>query len=154
MKRRLSLRWARCLQKVNQTLCGLYTSVYREAFDPRTAVLDIERLSGLSDTPNDLHWHLYHATGEQANQLNLKVYGQGNPAILSTVLPILEKFGVAVISAQTYEFTELNQWMQEYELHLQHVDSVDMAVVRQQFETALDLIWHDKVESDILMNSF
>ena len=49
---------------------------YREAFDPRTAVLDIERLSGLSDTPNDLHWHLYHATGEQANQLNLKVYGR------------------------------------------------------------------------------
>ncbi len=152
---------------------------YREQFDARVAVLDIERLDRLTkDSP--LLWHLYQSTGTQSNQLNLKVYGSGEPAILSKVLPILEKFGVDVVSAQAYEFgatstgetakmngridsssddnSERSQarvkvetlWMQEFELLLKHVDSVDMALVRLQFEQGLEQIWLNKVESDNL----
>ncbi|WP_227429309.1 NAD-glutamate dehydrogenase [Psychrobacter sp. I-STPA6b] len=136
---------------------------YQEQFDERTAVLDIKRLDSLSQEKS-LLWHLYQSTGNQSNQLNLKLYGRGTPAVLSRVLPILEKFGVDVVSAQTYEFGDVETsdtdnadieqslsgtlWMQEYALILKRVDTVDMAVVRQQFEESLEQIWNGKVESD------
>ena len=78
------------------------------------------------------------------------MYGREQPVILSKVLPILENFGVSVISAQTYEFDLPEQpiWMQEYELTLEHVDTVNMQVVRGQFEDSLKQIWAGHVESD------
>ena len=39
-------------------------------------------------------------------------------------------------------------WMQEYELTLEHVDTVNMQVVRGQFEDSLKQIWAGRVESD------
>ncbi|WP_230660050.1 NAD-glutamate dehydrogenase [Psychrobacter sp. I-STPA10] len=135
---------------------------YQEHFDERTAVLDIMRLDSLNEHQS-LLWHLYQSTGNQSNQLNLKLYGRGTPAILSHILPILEKFGVEVVTAQTYDFgtpktkatneaestaTATALWMQEYTLILKGVDAVNMAVVRQQFEDSLEQIWNGWVESD------
>src|SRR5699024_533466 len=39
-------------------------------------------------------------------------------------------------------------WMQEYELVLEHVDTIDMQVVRAQFEDSLKQIWAGRVESE------
>ena len=124
-------------------------AAYQENFDTRTAIEDTKRLDSLSES-NGLIWHLYQSTGDASNQLHLKLYGHNQPVILSKVLPILENFGVSVISAQTYEFDLPEQpvWMQEYELTLQHVDAVDIRVVRNQFEESLRHIWTGLVESD------
>ena len=124
-------------------------AAYQERFDARTAVEDTKRLASLSDE-QPMIWHLYQSTGDAGNQLHLKLYGRQQPVILSKVLPVLENFGVAVISAQTYEFDLPEQpiWMQEYELTLEHVDTVDMHVVRGQFEDSLKEIWAGRVESD------
>ncbi|BBI67747.1 hypothetical protein PKHYL_19380 [Psychrobacter sp. KH172YL61] len=88
-------------------------AAYQERFDARTAVEDTKRLAGLT-AENPMIWHLYHSTGDARNQLHLKLYGREQPVILSKVLPILENFGVSVISAQTYEFDLPEQpiWMQ------------------------------------------
>lgn len=124
-------------------------AAYQERFDARTAVEDTKRLASLSDE-RPMIWHLYQSTGGASNQLHLKLYGRQNPVILSKVLPVLENFGVSVISAQTYEFDLPEQpiWMQEYELVLEHVDTIDMQVVRAQFEDSLKQIWAGRVESD------
>ncbi|WP_350558243.1 NAD-glutamate dehydrogenase domain-containing protein [Psychrobacter sp. CAL346-MNA-CIBAN-0220] len=124
-------------------------AAYQERFDARTAVEDTKRLADLTDEQPML-WHLYQSTGDAGNQLHLKLYGRQQPVILSKVLPVLENFGVSVISAQTYEFDLPEQpiWMQEYELTLEHVDTVDMQVVRVQFEDSLKQIWAGQVESD------
>lgn len=124
-------------------------AAYQEHFNSRTAVEDTKRLTGLTDAQPML-WHLYQSTGDADNQLHLKLYGRQQPVILSKVLPILENFGVAVISAQTYAFDLPEQpiWMQEYELTLEHVDSIDIRVVRAQFEDSLKQIWAGSVESD------
>lgn len=135
-------------------LLNRYKSVipaaYQESFDPRTAVEDIKRLNALSDD-NPMQWHLFQSTGDADNELHLKLYGTDRPAILSNVLPILEDFGVAVISANTYEIaTQPILWMQEYALQLRHVDTVNLSVVRGQFEDSLQRIWQEEVESDRL----
>lgn len=124
-------------------------AAYQERFDARTAVEDTKRLASLNDE-QPMIWHLYQSTGGASNQLHLKLYGRQNPVILSKVLPVLENFGVSVISAQTYEFDLPEQpiWMQEYELVLEHVDTIDMQVVRAQFEDSLKQIWAGRVESD------
>ncbi|OXL24910.1 NAD-glutamate dehydrogenase [Psychrobacter sp. DAB_AL32B] len=124
-------------------------AAYQERFDARTAVEDTKRLANLTDEQPIL-WHLYQSTGDASNQLHLKLYGRQQPVILSKVLPVLENFGVSVVSAQTYEFDLPEQaiWMQEYELTLEHVDTIDMQVVRGQFEDSLKQIWAGNVESD------
>ena len=124
-------------------------AAYQERFDARTAVEDTKRLAGLTDE-QPMIWHLYQSTGDASNQLHLKLYGRQQPVILSKVLPVLENFGVSVISAQTYEFDLPEQpiWMQEYELTLEHVDTVDMQAVRGQFEDSLKQIWAGRIESD------
>ena len=136
---------------LNRQFLSHIPAAYQEQFDERTAVEDIKRLAGLTDEQPML-WHLYQSTGDAKNQLHLKLYGREQPVILSKVLPILEDFGVSVISAQTYEFDMPEQpiWMQEYELILEHVDTVNMQVVRGQFEDSLKQIWAGRVESDPL----
>ncbi|MFT5120868.1 MAG: glutamate dehydrogenase [Psychrobacter glaciei] len=134
---------------LNRRFLNYIPAAYQERFDARTAVEDVKRLSGLTDV-QPMIWHLYQSTGDASNQLHLKLYGREQPVILSKVLPILENFGVSVISAQTYEFDlpEKPIWMQEYELTLEHVDTVNMQVVRNQFEESLKQIWAGRVESD------
>ena len=124
-------------------------AAYEERFDARTAVEDTKRLASLTNE-QPMIWHLYQSTGDAGNQLHLKLYGREQPVILSKVLPILENFGVSVISAQTYEFDLPDQpiWMQEYELILENVNTVNMQVVRGQFEDSLKQIWAGRVESD------
>ncbi|MDN3441374.1 NAD-glutamate dehydrogenase [Psychrobacter sp. APC 3279] len=134
---------------LNRRFLNYIPAAYQERFDARTAVEDTKRLAGLT-AENPMLWHLYQSTGDARNQLHLKLYGREQPVILSKVLPILENFGVSVISAQTYEFDLPEQpiWMQEYELTLEHVDTVNMQVVRGQFEDSLKQIWAGRVESD------
>ncbi|MDO5769680.1 MAG: NAD-glutamate dehydrogenase [Psychrobacter sp.] len=126
-------------------------AAYQERFDVRTAVEDTKRLDSLDmDTP--ILWHLYQSTGDASNHLHLKLYGLNKPAILSNILPILEDFGMSVISAQTYEF-DLDKapvWLQEYELTLRHASAIDMTMVREQFEDSLAQIWAGRVDSDLL----
>ncbi|HCI77074.1 MULTISPECIES: NAD-glutamate dehydrogenase [unclassified Psychrobacter] len=134
---------------LNRRFLNYIPAAYQERFDARTAVEDTKRLAVLT-AEQPMIWHLYQSTGDASNQLHLKLYGREQPVILSKVLPILENFGVSVISAQTYEFDLPEQpiWMQEYELTLEHVDTVNMQVVRGQFEDSLKQIWAGHVESD------
>lgn len=126
-------------------------AAYKEHFDVRTGVADTKRLASLSDS-NPMIWKLYQSTGDDSNQLHLKLYGLNQPTILSNILPILENFGVLVVSAQTYEFDVPDQpmWLQEYELTLRNEKTIDLAVVREQFEDSLAQIWAGHVESDSL----
>ncbi len=141
-------------QKANQiqkVFVNKIPASYKESFDTRTAVKDINRLNELSKA-SPLKWHLFQSTGDKKHQLHLKLYGQNKPEVLSNVLPILENFGVAVKSADTYQFNLVDNpvWMQNYALILRNVESVDLTVVREQFENSLQQIWDNKVESDRL----
>ncbi|PNK59566.1 NAD-glutamate dehydrogenase [Psychrobacter sp. FDAARGOS_221] len=126
-------------------------AAYQERFDVRTAVVDTKRLASLTDS-QPMIWKLYQSTGDESNQLHLKLYGQNEPTILSKILPILEDFGVSVISAQTYTFDVADQplWLQEYQLTQRHTNPINLSVVREQFEDSLSQIWAGRVESDSL----
>lgn len=146
---------------------------YQDSYSARVALADMLRLEALQASSQELlqktsqdasqktmqapvaegqhlNWYLYQTTGESAERLHLKVYGQGNVATLSHILPILENFGLDVLSAQTYEFEPLGVWLQEYELSLRHAGHIDMAIVGKQVEQALALFWQNTIENDSL----
>ncbi|MFL1732262.1 NAD-glutamate dehydrogenase [Moraxella oculi] len=125
-------------------------TAYKERYDANTAVADTKRLLGVNDD-NPMAWRLYQPVGEGSDRLTLKLYGQGEPSILSHVLPILENFGVLVLNAQTFKFDNAQHaWIQEYKLKLRDGISVDLDAVRRQFEDSLREIWLGHIESDKL----
>lgn len=118
------------------------SAAYKERFDVQSAVEDTQRL--LATTDDKLAWHLLDNSKDST--LQLKVYGKGEIATLSKILPILERFGAQVLSADTYEFGDA--WLQEY--HLQFNDDIAIDSVRGKFEEALGAIWSGLAESDRL----
>ncbi|WP_323842878.1 NAD-glutamate dehydrogenase [Moraxella sp. Pampa] len=125
-------------------------AAYKERYDANTAAADTKRLLVINEN-NPMVWRLYQPVGEGADRLTLKLYGQGEPLILSLVLPILENFGVLVLSAQTFQFdNNQSAWLQEYKLKLRNGISIDLDVVRRQFEDSLREIWQGNIESDKL----
>ena len=124
-------------------------AAHQQRFDDKVMQEDVQRLASLTHE-NPMIWHLYQSTAEAENQLHLKLYGNQKPTTLSDILPVLENFGVSVITSQTYTFDLAGQsvWIQEYELTLANVNAVDMQVVRSQFEESLQEIWAGRVEDD------
>ena len=120
-------------------------AAYYEKFSVDQAAQDLQKLAALSEA-SPLIWHLYQSDDEACNRLHLQLFGREVPLMLSKILPLLENFGVSVIAAQTYEFGAI--WLQDYELVLDHVETVDMAVVKPQFEGGLQEIWSGRVEND------
>ncbi|OBX57810.1 glutamate dehydrogenase [Moraxella lacunata] len=143
-------------REILATLGASIPLTYRERFDVHTAVADTTKLLSLDDDKPKI-WHLYQSAGERVDSLTLKLYGRGEILTLSHVLPILEHFGVAVISASTYDFggqdtpdVSDDLWLQEYKLTLKAGLTVDLTAVKMQVEHALDEIWQGRVESDRL----
>lgn len=132
------------------TLLPNLPAAYYERFDSSVAAQDLQKLAALNKD-EALIWQLYQSEAEACNRLHLKLFGLDEPLMLTKVLPILENFGVSVIKAQSYELTsDPKVWLQDYELVLDHVETVDMAVVQPQFEGALQEIWSGRVENDAL----
>ena len=117
---------------------------YREDFSPAQGANDARRLQALSAAqPLDLELQ-YAGSGKH---LHLNLYGQGEAATLTRVLPILENFGVTVSAARPYAIAP-QYWIQQYDLTLQQAENIDFPVVKSQFEDAFRRIWQGDVESD------
>lgn len=120
---------------------------YQERFDIATAVEDSSLILKLNEE-RPLIWQ-FNQDDEQ--QLSLKLFGLNTPQSLSQVLPILEHFGVSVVTAQTYLFHDVKKaWVQEYRLALKNVTHIDFNAVKNQVEHSLNEIWQGRVESDKL----
>lgn len=86
---------------------------------------------------------------QDSKELLLKASGSGTPATLSKILPILENFGVCVISADNENHAD-GSWQQVYHLQPKSEASIDLDTVHGQIEEGLTQIWEGMVESDRL----
>jgi glutamate dehydrogenase len=85
------------------TLVGALPEGYKEDYDPRQAVLDLDALTGL-DSDSDMAMAIYvpDKTLDEAD-LRLKIFRRDASLSLSTVLPHLSLLGVNVIDERPYE---------------------------------------------------
>ncbi|SFX60677.1 NAD-glutamate dehydrogenase [Marinospirillum alkaliphilum] len=127
-----------------------FSAAYCEDFTPRHAVNDINHFEMLKDG-KVIALSLYR-TLEEADQLRFKLYQKGQPLLLSDVLPVLENLGLKVLGERPYEIIRDGEtcWMHDFSLNLalKGNDSLDLAQIKDTFQTAFLKTWLGQAESD------
>ena len=121
-----------------------FSLAYRDAFPPENGIADAQTLQAL---PAEPPLALKLARGTDARQLQLKLYGRGQPASLSRVLPLLENIGFTVESVQPYAIAP-DYWLQQYTLTLPA--AIAPEAVESRLADAFRRIWTGTTDSDRL----
>ncbi|WP_447528179.1 NAD-glutamate dehydrogenase [Vreelandella sp. TE19] len=125
-----------------------FSASYREDFNARTAVFDIQHLLAL-EGDRKLSLSLYRPMEEQAGGMNLKLYHRDDQIPLSDVLPMMENLGLRVLGERPYDINGPKQryWIHDFEL--EHTRSgVDMSQMRDVFSEAFQRIWAGEADND------
>jgi glutamate dehydrogenase len=129
-----------------------FSAAYREDFSPRSAILDIERISALGAGSSAIQMMLYQPLEEDGNGLRFKLYCQGDPAPLSHTLPMLENMGVCVIDERPYEIVGQVSgerfWIHDFGLQSAQGHEIDIDRLKPLFQSAFEQVWSGRVEND------
>lgn len=109
---------------------------YREEFDARNAVLDVQQLEALS-AAQPLSVKLYRPFQRNAGRHHLKVFRFGEPVSLSESLPVLESLGVRVRDERPYRVTRADGaelWINDFGLVAPDEQRLDDEAVRIRFK--------------------
>jgi glutamate dehydrogenase len=123
---------------------------YRDDFDPRVAVKDINKIQTLKDD-DDVAMSLYRLLEESDEKLRLRLYHRGESLPLSDILPILENLGLRVVTERPYGIRAsggARYWVQEFTLIYSLSHDIDLDQVKDEFEDAFARIWFGEAESD------
>jgi len=127
-----------------------FSAGYREQFEPRTAVFDIEHMEKLSDEM-PLVMNLYQPFDEQPGVIRFKLYQCEHGIPLSDVLPMLENLGLRVLGERPYrlKFKDGRQvWINDFGMVHVKGELLEVAKVKEIFENAFARIWHGDAEDD------
>jgi glutamate dehydrogenase len=122
---------------------------YIEEASAAIAANDVELAAQLSDE-SDIRMSLYRPRRKDSDTLHFKVFKFGATIELSDVLPMLEHFGLRVLSEHPYELAVHGQniWIQDFELKPPAGLSMDLESSRQDFQQAFESVWRGQKESD------
>jgi glutamate dehydrogenase len=121
---------------------------YRDAFQARVAVGDIERIEGLGQ---GIAMSLYRRVNAPENLLHFKVYHRGDPVPMSDILPMLENMGLRVIEEMPFLVTPEGVegvWIHDFSLRSRSGQDVDIASLRDRFQDAFAQVWSGGIEDD------
>jgi len=121
---------------------------YQARTEPEQAIADLDRIEAvLAGSPIEASLHP-RADGQGSG---LRLYCQGEPAVLSDVLPILEHLGLRIIAEEPFRIDSEDGravWIHEFTIGAAGVPAALAAAVRHRFEEALSAVWTGTVEND------
>ncbi|TYK66769.1 NAD-glutamate dehydrogenase [Colwellia echini] len=125
---------------------------YKDDVLPGSAIVDIEQLEKL-DIENELGMLFYQPVEEKVDSriVKLKLFNKGEPIHLSTVLPILENFGLRVIGESPYAIKTNDHetyWIHDFSMSLTSEGDFDITKVRILFQDAFAKVWRGDLEDD------
>ncbi|WP_447555762.1 NAD-glutamate dehydrogenase [Vreelandella sp. EE22] len=125
-----------------------FSASYREDFNARTAVFDIQHLLALQGEKG-LSLSLYRPLEEQVGGMNLKLYHRNAQIPLSDVLPMMENLGLRVLGERPYDIESPDEcyWIHDFELEHSRT-GVDMSQMRDIFSEAFKRIWAGEADND------
>ena len=129
----------------------VFPMAYQEDVDPRDAPEDIANLEALRELPLALRLNLHRPGQQVSTRMHLKVVKLGDPVPISDLLPMLENFGLRVISERPYELAWPEggaAWIQDFELEHRERLQIDIGGVETAFRDALSATWSAEVEND------
>jgi glutamate dehydrogenase len=124
---------------------------YEEDVEPSDALEDLADLEALRAQPDQLRLNLHRPVFQKPERVHLKIVKLGEPVPISDLLPMLENFGLRVISERPYELAWPEggkAWIQDFELEHRERLRVDIARVEGIFREALLAAWRGEIEND------
>ena len=91
------------------------------------------------------------AGGQKLERVHLKIVKLGDPVPISDILPMLENFGLRVISERPYELAWPEggaAWIQDFELEHRERLGIDIPQIDANFREAFGATWSGRVEND------
>ena len=135
------------------TLAGAYASAfplgYQSEIDPADAIEDIADLEALQRDATLLRLNLHRPGGVPLTRMNLKLIKSGAPIPISDLLPMMENFGLRVLSEHPYLLT-LPQptCVQDFEIEHRLGHNLDIAHIETRFIEAFLAVWSGQIEND------
>src|SRR5215467_12016140 len=129
----------------------VFPLAYEEDVAPGEVLADLEDLEALRTQPEALRLNLYRPPAQILERVHLKIVKRGEPVPISDVLPMLENFGLRVISERPYELSWPEggaAWIQDFELEQRDGLVVDIARIEDLFREAFAATWSGAVEND------
>ncbi len=127
-----------------------FPASYREGYDPRGAVKDIRRFESL-DQVDGIASALYRPVDATPGELRFKLYVEGAPISLSSVLPLLEHLGMQVTDERPYELRlddGRRRWLYDFGLRAPAGAALDTPEARQEFRSTFAGLYRHEIEPD------
>jgi glutamate dehydrogenase len=124
---------------------------YEEDVEPRDVPGDLDDLEALRTDPTGLRLSLHRPGAQISIRMHLKIVKRGDPVPISDLLPMLENFGLRVISERPYELTWPEggaAWIQDFELEHRDRMQIDIAGLQTTFQEGLSAAWRGEIEND------
>jgi len=135
-------------------LCQKYRSAfpagYREDYNVRTAVYDIQHMEKLTEK-DILEMSFYQPLDEPEGIVRFKLYNLESSIPLSDVIPTLECMGLRVISERPHEINPTEGpkiWINDFGMVASMDKPLDVEKVRDYFQDAFQRIWYKDAEAD------
>jgi glutamate dehydrogenase len=137
---------------LEQRYVKAFSRSYMEQSLPSAALVDIEKMEGLSDT-HRLDMLFYRPQEEAADSdiVKLKLFHLNEPIHLSDVLPMLENFGLRVIDESPYKIhcsDDSIRWIMDFTMLHKSSHSLDMDQAQSLFQEAFAKVWDNQLEDD------
>ena len=112
-----------------------------------------EQSASLADSAKSsaLRLNLHRPPEQKPERVHLKIVKLGEPVPISDLLPMLENFGLRVISERPYELAWPeggSAWIQDFELEHRDRLPVEIAKVEVDFTEGFLAAWRGDVEND------
>jgi glutamate dehydrogenase len=124
---------------------------YEDDVTPREVLADLADLEALRTRPDTPRLSLHRPAGQKPQRVHLRIVKLADPVPISDVLPMLENFGLRVISERPYELAWPEggaAWIQDFELEHRDGLSIDIAHVEANFREAFAAAWSGAIEND------
>jgi glutamate dehydrogenase len=150
-----------------------FPMAYEEDVSPADALQDLADLEALREEPHAMRLKLHRPAllapqvtapasalpnkptptdaKPAADRVHLKIVKLGDPVPISDLLPMLENFGLRVISERPYELAWPEggaAWIQDFELEHRERLNLEQAGLETNFKEAFAAAWSGEIEND------
>ena len=132
------------------TYRNAFPASYRDHFDHRSAIHDIDLFHGL-EREGQIATSFYQPLGAERNVMRFKLFHRAEQLELSELVPMLENLGFRVLGEHPYEITPHQGseiWMHDFTLRFGLDVDVDVSLVRNAFQDAFSAVWSGHTEND------
>ncbi|MFO1428264.1 MAG: NAD-glutamate dehydrogenase, partial [Steroidobacteraceae bacterium] len=146
----LAAREASEAMRLAERYAGAFPVAYQSEVDPADALEDVASLESLRDEPEALRLNLHRPPGQVMTRVHLKIVRRGEPVPISDLLPVMENFGLRVISERPWQLTLAGgaASVQDFELETRSGATVAIERIEQRFTEALLAVWRNEIEND------